>query len=96
MTKTLSIATVTAHLPELVDGVESRDEEVVITRNGEPAAVIVSCSEIRRLRETIDALSDPQMMQQIRESRAHYASGRAGESFEDVFGEPMEPPATRR
>lgn len=96
MVKTLSITTVKARLPELVDGVEDRDEEIVITRNGEPAAVIISCAEIRRLRETIDVLSDPTLLQQVRESRAHYARGGVGESFEDVFGEPLLPQPRRR
>lgn len=91
MAKTLSITAVKAHLPELVDGVEDRDDEIVVTRQGRPAAVIISCAEIERLRETIDALSDPSLMQQIRESRAHFASGSPGESFEDVFGEPLAP-----
>ncbi|MBI1966058.1 MAG: type II toxin-antitoxin system Phd/YefM family antitoxin [Betaproteobacteria bacterium] len=89
MAKTLPISEVKARLPELVTGVEEREEEVVVTRNGRPAAVLVNYAEFERLKETLDVLSDPDLMRQIGESRAFYASGRKGLSFEDVFGEPL-------
>ena len=91
MAKTLPISEVKARLPELVTGVEEREEEVVVTRNGRPAAVLVSYAEFERLKETLDVLSDPDLMRQIEKSRAFFASGRKGVSFEDVFGEPLRP-----
>lgn len=91
MAKTLPISEVKARLPELVRGVEEREEEVVVTRNGRPAAVLVNYAEFERLKETLDVLSDPDLMRQIEESRAFYASGRKGLSFEDAFGEPLRP-----
>ena len=39
MARILPISTVKARLPELVTGVESREEEIVVTRKGKPAAV---------------------------------------------------------
>jgi len=95
MAKILPISEVKARLPELVTGVEEREEEVVVTRNGRPVAVLVSYAEFERLKETLDVLSDPQLMHQIEESRAFYASGRKGLSFEDVFGEPLYPARKR-
>jgi antitoxin YefM len=91
MAKTLPISEVKARLPELVRGVEEREEEVVVTRNGRPAAVLVNYAEFERLKETLDVLSDPALMRQVEESRAFYASGGKGLSFEDVFGEPLVP-----
>lgn len=91
MAKTLPISEVKARLPELVTGVQEREEEVVVTRNGRPAAVLVNYAEFERLKETLDVLSDPDLMRQIAKSRAFYASGRKGLSFEDVFGEPLRP-----
>ena len=93
--KTLPISEVKARLPELVTGVEERDEEIVVTRNGRPAAVLVSYAEFESLKETLDVLSDPAMMRQIARSRAFFASGGKGSSFEDVFGEPLNPPRRR-
>lgn len=89
MTKTLPISEVKTHLPELVSKVEARDEQVVVTRKGKPAAVLLSYEEYSRLQETLDVLSDPAMMRQIRRSRAYFAKGGKGLTFEDVFGEPV-------
>ncbi|MBI4529299.1 MAG: type II toxin-antitoxin system Phd/YefM family antitoxin [Deltaproteobacteria bacterium] len=96
MSKTLPISEVKARLPELVSGVEEREEEVVVTRKGKPAAVLVNFSEYERLKETLDVLSDPALMQQIRSSRRFYSKGRKGLSFEDVFGEPLQTPKRRK
>jgi len=94
--KTLSLSEVKTRLPELVAGVEEREEEVVVTKNGRPAAVLINVQEYARLKETLDVLSDPALMQQIAESRVFYKSGKKGFSFEDVFGEPIAPVKKRR
>ena len=95
MSKTLPISEVKARLPELVTGVAEREEEVIVTKNGRPAAMLVSYEEYRRQRDTLDILSDPDLMEQIRRSRAFYQKGRKGLSFEDVFGEPAVPAKKR-
>lgn len=89
MRKTLPISEVKTHLPELVSVIEARDEPLVVTRKGKPAVVIVSYGEYERLQETLDVLSDPSMMSQIRRSVSYFAKGGKGKSFEDVFGEPL-------
>ncbi len=96
MAKTLPISEVKARLPELVTGVEDREEEVVVTRNGKPAAVLVNYNDYERLKETLDVLSDPDLMRQIRESERYFAKGGKGLSFEDVFGEPLLPVKKRK
>jgi len=96
MAKILPISEVKTHLPALVAGVEEREEEVVVTRNGRPAAVLVNYAEYARLKETLDVLTDSELMRQIRKSRAFYRSGKRGLSFEDLFGEPLLPPKRRR
>jgi prevent-host-death family protein len=37
----MPISEVKTRLPELVSGVAEREEEIVVTRNGKPAAVLV-------------------------------------------------------
>jgi len=91
MAKILPISEVKARLPELVTGVAEREEEIIVTRNGKPAAMLVSYAEYERLKATLDVLSDPELMRQIRESEADIATGKKGLSFEDVFGEPLVP-----
>ncbi len=95
MARTLPISEVKARLPELVTGVVDRDEAIVVTRKGKPAAILLSHAEYERLRETVDVLSDPKLMMQIQRSRRFYAAGGRGLGFEDVFGEPVAP-ARRR
>jgi prevent-host-death family protein len=96
MAKTLPISEVKTHLPELVTGVAEREEEIVVTRKGRPAAVLVNFAEYERLKATLDVLGDPDLMGQIRKSRRFYASGKRGRSFDDVFGEPLRPAGKRR
>jgi antitoxin YefM len=89
MSKTMPISEVKTRLPELVSDVEEREDEIVVTRNGKPAAVLVNYDEYERLKETLDVLSDPVSMRQIAQSRSFYAKGRQGESFQALFGEPL-------
>ncbi len=95
MVKILPISEVKARLPELVAGVLEREEEVVVTRNGRPATVLVNIGEYERLKETLDVLSDPDLMRQIRTSERYFAKGGKGQSFEEVFGEPLRRPEKR-
>ena len=96
MSQILPISEVKARLPELVTGVEEREEEIVVTRRGKPAAVLINFAEYERLKETLDVLSDPVLMRQIQESQKFYTQGGKGQSFEDVFGEPLSPDKKRR
>ncbi|MEI8015628.1 MAG: type II toxin-antitoxin system Phd/YefM family antitoxin [Nitrospira sp.] len=96
MAKTLSLSEVKTRLPELVAGVQEREEEVVVTKNGRPAAILINVDEYTRLKETLDVLSDPVLMKQVGKSQAFYKAGEKGLSFEDVFGEPFTPVKKRR
>ena len=89
MTKTLPLSEVKTRLPELVQKIGARDDQIVVTRHGKPAAVLLSYDEYGRLRETLDVLSDPDLMRQIHRSLTYFARGGKGRSFEDVFGEPL-------
>ena len=90
MAKTLPISEVKTRLPELVSGIEEREEEIVVTRNGKPAAVLVNYDEYERLKGSLEVLSDPDLMKQILRSKSFYANGKQSMSFEAVFGEPLQ------
>ena len=96
MPRTLPLSEVKTRLPELVAGVDEREEEVVVTKNGRPAAILINVREYERLKETLDVLSDPDLMKQIRQSEAFYASRKKGLRYEEVFGEPLTPRRKRR
>ncbi len=87
MARTLPISEVKARLPELVTGVQEREEEIVVTRKGKPAAVLMNYAEYERLKETLDVLSDADLMKQIRRSRRFYAAGGTGLAIENVFAD---------
>jgi prevent-host-death family protein len=90
MARTLPISEVKARLSELITGVEEREEEIVVTRKGKPAAVLVNYDKYERLKDTLEVLSDPALMRQIRRSQQFYAREGKGQSFEEVFGEPLQ------
>ncbi|MBI3994723.1 MAG: type II toxin-antitoxin system Phd/YefM family antitoxin [Nitrospirae bacterium] len=64
--KTLPLSEVKTRLSELVDRVTSTDEEITITKNGRPAAVLVSSDEFESWKETIAIQSDSELMTEIR------------------------------
>lgn len=64
--KTLSLSEAKMKLSGLVNAVRDTDEEIVITKNGAPAAVLVSPDEFESMKETIAVRSDAGLMEEIR------------------------------
>lgn len=64
--KTLPLAEAKAKLSRLVDRVAAMDEEVLITQNGRPGAVLVSPDEYEGWKETRAIRSDRELMTEIR------------------------------
>lgn len=73
--QTKPLATVKAQLSHYVDSVHGTHDRVLITRNGEPAAVLISPDDLSSLEETLAILSDPQAMAEIAEARAEIQAG---------------------
>jgi prevent-host-death family protein len=65
--KTLSISEAKMKLSALIDSIGVADEEVIITKNGRPAAVLVSPDEFEGWRETLVVRSDRELMEEINE-----------------------------
>jgi prevent-host-death family protein len=63
--KTLPLSEVKMKLSQIVDEVSQLDEEVIITKNGRPSAVIVSPEEYESWKETNLILSDKDLMEEI-------------------------------
>jgi antitoxin YefM len=64
--KTLSLSEVKMKLSAVVDQVNTTDEEVVITKNGRPAAVLISPDEYEGWKETLAVRSDKELMNEIK------------------------------
>ena len=65
-----------ARLTELLDEIQSRHEHVVITRNGRPAAVMLSTEEYEAIEETLEILQDEETLSALRESKDDVKAGR--------------------
>lgn len=75
MPETLSLANVKSKFSEMVDRVEHTHDRIIVTRNGRPAAVLISPEELESLEDTLELLSDPDAMRQLAESRQAFAAG---------------------
>ena len=64
--KTLSLSEAKMKFSALVDAVYTTDEEMVITKNGRPAAVLISPDKFEGWHETIAILADSELMAEIK------------------------------
>jgi antitoxin YefM len=84
---TESLREVREHLSEVVDRVEHQHERVTVTRNGRPVAVLISPDDLAEIEETLDVLSDPKALADIREADLAQAVGdvvRGGDAVRDL------------
>ncbi len=83
--RTLPLSEAKAKLSELVDGVVSRDDRVTITRNGRPAAVLLSPDEVESWEETIAILRDPELTAEIHRGLVQLRSRRKTYTLAELF-----------
>lgn len=84
MPEILPLATVKSRFSELVDRVERQQDRVVVTRNGHPAAVLISPDDLDSLEETLAVMSDGSLSAQIRASERAVASGKRGAGLDEL------------
>ena len=84
MSETLPLATVKARFSEIVDRVARQQDRVIVTRNGQPAAVLVSTDDLESLEETLAIMSDRSLTAQIRESEKAAARGEVGVGLDEL------------
>ena len=87
MTQTLPLSVAKIKLSELVENVLRRDDEILITRHGKPAAVLVSAEEYASWKETQEIKADPALMREIREGlkAIQRGQGKQYRSVEELF-----------
>ncbi|MBW2311506.1 MAG: type II toxin-antitoxin system Phd/YefM family antitoxin [Deltaproteobacteria bacterium] len=86
--ETLSLSEAKIHLSRLVDKVNTTDEEIVITKNGRPAAVLVSPDEFEGWKETSLIRSEPGFLKEIRKSVKALKQNKANlYTLEELFEE---------
>jgi antitoxin YefM len=78
--KTMSLAAAKTQFSALVDEAVTTHEQITVTRNGEPAVVVLSVADFESLLETLAILQDP-------EDRAAFEQARREADEGDVIGE---------
>lgn len=76
MPDSIPLADAKARFSEIVERVVSQQERVVVTRNGRPAAVLLSPDDLESLEETLAILSDPGLAATVAAGRE---AARAGD-----------------
>jgi len=74
---TESLRSVKDRFSEFVERVDRHHERVVVTRNGRPAAVLVSPADLASLEESLDVFSDVGAMADLAQADEALASGDA-------------------
>ncbi|MEE9413707.1 MAG: type II toxin-antitoxin system Phd/YefM family antitoxin [Acidimicrobiales bacterium] len=70
-----SLRNVKDRFSEFVDRVDREHERIVVTRNGRPAAVLISPDDLDSLEETLDLLGDQTAVKELVEAEAAIAAG---------------------
>lgn len=73
----LPLADVKNRLSEVVDRLEREHGRVVITKHGRPAVVMLSVEDLESLEESLEILSNPALLAEIREAEDEVARGKA-------------------
>jgi prevent-host-death family protein len=76
MAKTVPFTEARATLSDLLDYVQAEQDHVVITRNGKQVALLMSMDEWESWEETIEVLSDRELMETLRQSEEDVKAGR--------------------
>lgn len=80
--RTLTVTEAKARLNELVDDAASTHDQIVITKHGHPAVVIVAADDLESLQETVYWLSQPGIHESIAEAAADIEAGNTASSDE--------------
>lgn len=75
--KTMPLSEVKMKLSSLVDAVGDTDDEIMITKNGRPAAVLISPDEFDSYTETTAVLGDADFVAEIKRGLAALKNGKA-------------------
>jgi antitoxin YefM len=95
MPKTIPLSEAKARLSELVKDVSETHEIITISKGGVPATVMLSVDEYESLIETLDILSDPDLMKKLKQAEKELKEGKFL-THEEVWGELRTPISSSR
>ncbi len=86
MARVVGVKEAHQRLARLIRAAE-RGDQVVITRDGAPAAVLLGARDYNSLMATLEEMADPGALRALRETQADVKAGRIY-TYADVFGHP--------
>ena len=81
---TLPLSEAKARLHELARRVRTQHERVMLTRNGETEAVLLSLDDLEGLELTLEVLADEESARRVADSLAALESGETGATLDEV------------
>ncbi len=69
LTEQLALADAKNRLSQIIDRLEREHGRVVITKHGHPAAVLISVDDLESLEETLEILSNAELLNDLRQAR---------------------------
>lgn len=72
----LPLADVRNRLSEVIERLEREHGRVIVTKHGRPAAVMLSLEDLDSLEETLEILSDPKILNEVRKGDRDAKAGR--------------------
>ena len=75
--RVVSVTQVKAKINEYVDAVRDTRDQITITKNGAPAAVLIGVDEWESIQETLHWLAQAGVAESVRQSEADVAAGRS-------------------
>lgn len=82
-TETISLTELRPRLSDLIDRAHEHFDRFLITRRGRAQAVLLSSDEFEGLLETLDILSDQELVRQLVEADQELAAG-GGHSLDEI------------
>lgn len=79
---TVTLSDAKTHLARLLSDVTELGEQVVITRSGRPAGVLLAVDEYEGLLETLEILADPELSRAVRRGLEEAERGEVVSSAE--------------
>ena len=67
-----SVAEARAKFAQIIQSSEQTHERIVITRNGEPAVIMLSVDDYEGMVDQIEILSDPELLKELKASVAEF------------------------
>ena len=76
MVNTITLKELRPELPEVINDIDTKLDRYIVMKRGRPVAVMMSPDDYEGLLETIEILSDKQLVRRIKKAKRKIAEGK--------------------